>query len=151
MRFPLILEVEINDLPQLNKISVAAKSYWNYPQEWINSWIDELTIQAQDLQEQQFFKICDEKGIAGFGSLQENLDNFEINHFWINPEAIGKGYGKKLLLYLLDQVVKFGKPVLVVSDPNAEAFYRKFGFETIDHLESKPKGRYLPVMELNTY
>ncbi len=34
------------------------------------------------------------------------------------------------------------------AEPNAENFYRIFGFETIGQLESSIKDRYLPIMEL---
>ena len=34
------------------------------------------------------------------------------------------------------------------AEPNAEFFYKTFGFETIGKLESSIKDRYLPIMEL---
>lgn len=92
--------------------------------------------------------MCDNQVIAGFCAIQENEENYEINHFWIKPEAMGKGYGKRLLQYILDQVVIKSKPVEIVSDPHAEYFYKRFGFVTTDQVESTPGGRYLPVMVL---
>lgn len=61
-------------------------------------------------------------------------------------EFMGKGLGRRLLEAALPLAVKEPKPIIVESDPNAEAFYAKLGFVTFDRIESYPPGRYLPVM-----
>ena len=67
------------------------------------------------------------------------------------PETIGKGLGKALLLASLGRVVRKDLPILVEADPNAEAFYKKQGFVTYDKKESFPKGRYLPLMKMDSF
>lgn len=118
--------------------------YWGYPPEWIAQWIEDLIVIEKKLIKQQFFKICDANGIAGFSALQENDNNIEINHLWIRPEAMGQGYGKKLLNFMIEMVAHQEKHLIVVSEPHAEGFYRKFGFTVIDQLESKPGADFFP-------
>ena len=135
-----------NDIKKLNTLCLASKSHWNYPADWIEYWKEELTLSVEDFMLHSIFKICNDNEIVGFCTIEEKSNEYEIHHFWVKPKAMGNGYGKKLLSYILESVVAHNKPLLVVSDPNAEAFYKKFGFATIDYRESKPKGRLLPIM-----
>lgn len=149
MKQIFIKEATKKDLTKLNAISLASKSHWNYPASWMESWKEELRLTTNDFEIQSIFMICEIDEILGFCAIEEKLFEYEINHFWIKPKAMGNGYGKKLLVYILENVVEKKKPILVVSDPNAKAFYRKFGFIIIDHYESKPKGRFLPIMRFS--
>ncbi|MGD1843540.1 MAG: GNAT family N-acetyltransferase [Thermonemataceae bacterium] len=143
-----IEKATLEDLPTLNKISVAAKSYWNYPQEWIDYWKREanLLLQPEDFTQQVIYKLITEE-IIGFGSIEKHADHYEFIHLWIAPAYIGQGYGRFLLESILAAVVEPSAVVILEADPNAEAFYQKLGFTTYDQVESYPAGRYLPVMK----
>jgi GNAT superfamily N-acetyltransferase len=138
---------EINDLKTLNTISVKSKSYWGYPESWIEKWLDELTLDEDKFSKQNVLIIEFEQNLIGFASIVENNENYEILHLWILPEYIGKGFGKKLLEKTIQTFVKSDKEVIVEADPNAEPFYQSQGFITYDKIESFPKGRFLPVMK----
>lgn len=136
-----------DDIETLNKISVRSKAYWGYPDEWMEHWMDELTLIAAKFREQSILVVEVKGKIVGFSSLIEAADFYEIYHLWVLPEHIGKGIGKELLRETLKKFVRNDKPVIVEADPNAEPFYRSQGFETYDKVESYPKGRFLPVMK----
>lgn len=142
-----IKKAVIKDLPILNTISVASKMHWNYPPAWMEKWIDGLMLKAQDLEEQEIYTLVLSDSIIGFCAMQELEEVYEVNHLWVLPEHIGKGYGKHLLLETMKKVVKKEKAIIVEADPNAEAFYFKQGFITFDRKESYPKGRFLPLMK----
>ena len=138
---------KVSDLSDLNRISVASKKYWGYPDEWMENWAEDLFISAEDIDE-HIVQIAEvEEEVVGFCSVSEEEEYLEIQHLWILPEFVAKGYGKELLTYTLGLVSHKGKPIQVVSDPNAEAFYKKQGFTTISNIESYPQGRSLPLMK----
>ncbi|MFD1314059.1 GNAT family N-acetyltransferase [Namhaeicola litoreus] len=139
-------KAEIKDQSHLNQISLASKKYWGYPDEWIEQWKDDLFISIDDITQNTVQVAQFKEKIIGFCSVSEEGDFFEIDHLWILPEFVGKGYGKKLLDYTLGLVSHSTKPIQVVSDPNAEGFYKKSGFITIGKIESYPPGRFLPLM-----
>jgi ribosomal protein S18 acetylase RimI-like enzyme len=58
-------------------------------------------------------------------------------------------YGKKLMEDLYDRIQQKGfEKIVLDSDPQAEAFYKKLGFKVVGQLASSIKDRFLPIMEL---
>lgn len=136
-----------NDLDTLNKLSLASKAYWKYPESWLEMWKEELILHPEDFDKFEIMVLETNSSCIGFCAVSENPDHYEIEHLWILPKYIGKGYGKLLLTYSLNQIVKNSKVIIVKADPNAEDFYQKQGFETYDKVESYPPGRSLPLMK----
>ena len=146
---PALKKATLNDIPELNKISLASKRYWKYPEEWIERWKEDLKIKPEFFEKGAVFKIGLPNKIFGFCVILKHENQYEIEHLWVLPEFIGKGYGKKLLTESIKKTVKKDAEIIVTADPNAEAFYISRGFKTFDKLESFPKGRYLPIMKLD--
>ncbi|MCB0669719.1 MAG: GNAT family N-acetyltransferase [Saprospiraceae bacterium] len=134
------------DLHQLNRISYASKSFWDYPEEWLNKWKSDLEVSQRDIEEQNILVAIIEDRIIGFCQIKEEINKFEINHLWILPRHMGQGIGRELLNAAIDTLTSGTKQIEVLADPNAEAFYQKQGFVTFSKVESYPKGRYLPLM-----
>lgn len=142
-----ITPAAIQDIEALNKISIASKRHWNYPEEWMEKWKDDLALTQHDFSEQRIFKITEEPdSIFGFCAIKEHEHEYEIIHLWIKPAYIGKGYGKYLLNETIKQVAVKEKPIIVEADPNAEQFYSNQGFTTFSKKASYPAGRFLPLM-----
>lgn len=137
----------ILDLITLNRISVLSKKHWGYPQEWIEQWKDELTVTPEQVHHFNVWVARLGKTMVGFCAISEKADSYDIEHHWILPEYIGKGYGRKLLSKAIKEVILQPKPLLVVSDPHAEGFYKKMGFEYSHSVESYPENRLLPVLK----
>lgn len=138
---------EIMDLIHLNRISVASKKYWGYPEDWMIRWKDELTISAEQIRNLNIWVALLGNMIIGFCAISEKAESYDIEHHWILPEYIGYGYGRKLLNKAINMTRKEYKPLLVVADPNAEGFYKKMGFKRSHSVESFPEGRLLPVLK----
>ena len=132
----------------LSNIARHAKAHWGYPVAWLQCWKNDLTISPQQLEENFTYVLLVDEKIIGFCLISDERDFFEVDHCWITPEHIGKGYGFKLLSYALSHPGFQGKTFRVLSDPNARGFYEKFGFKFIRAIESQPKGRFLPLMEM---
>lgn len=144
------------DADILTQISHLAKSYWGYPPDWITHWKDSLTVTKAYINhpDHYLFHIQNAQNkIVGFCALCLETTYAEIEHMWILPEYMGKGLGRKLLMYTLENSLPehFNKPIRVVSDPNALSFYEKIGFKFIGWEDSWPEGRKLPVLEAARY
>ena len=122
-----ILEASPEDASLFTEIAMISKQHWGYPEEWMALWKDDLTITEAFLEQNRGWKLLIDGQTAGYAIVVLREGNFEIEHCFILPGFIGQGAGKKLLqhIFSIDQYkgAKFG----VLSDPNAVAFYQKFG------------------------
>lgn len=136
------------DASRLSKISFASKKYWGYPDEWIQLWKEDLTIKEADFERMTIYKLMEDDSIIGFCAVSMKPEELEIEHLWLLPEKIGRGFGKYLLNSVLKECLSVDtRRILVVADPNAQPFYAKYGFEIVDYIPGKPEGRHLPLME----
>jgi len=144
----VIQKAELKDSAILTEISKSAKAYWDYPEEWLQLWENDLTITIAQIQQHQVFKLTREGEILGFCMIIEEGELVEIEHLWIRPKYIGKGLGKYLLTEVLQSVITKSHTTLsVLADPNVVGFYEKFGLKTIQYLPGQPEGRVLPLMQ----
>jgi len=128
----------------LTTIATDAKRHWGYPENWIKHWQDDLTISPDFVATNQVFLAEKDGPILGFYALIVRQEKAELDHLWVAPEYIGSGVGKELFLHAMETAVKGGiSAVEVVSDPNAEGFYRKMGAhrigETVSEIEGQPR------------
>lgn len=132
----------------LTEIAHSAKSYWRYPKDWLNSWKDDLTVTENQILSNSTFIIEVKGEIIGFTMLMKTSSIYSIEHFWIKPDYIGQGFGKKLMHYLLNQEEVKSSIIQALADPYAEAFYQKSGFVKIADIPSSIPGRTLPLMQI---
>ena len=142
-----LVKASVDDLKILNTINIQSKQYWDYPTEWLEHWKDDLNISSDYVFNNQVYLLKKGNESIGFCAIEERPEEYEVGQMWVLPEYIGKGYGKFLLENVLARVIKDKKDIIVIADPNAEPFYQKMGFVTIDHKESYPKGRFIPIMK----
>ncbi|MEM8894572.1 MAG: GNAT family N-acetyltransferase [Bacteroidota bacterium] len=146
MKSPITRLGTLSDLETLNNISYQSKKHWGYPDEWMERWKDDLTIDENKFDELKILVLELDNKVIGFGSMSENEETYEILDLWLLPSQIDHGFGKLLLGQVISTFAVAQKPITLTADPNAEAFYASQGFVTIDQIESFPKGRFLPVM-----
>lgn len=145
----MIFSAEINDADELTTIALQSKAYWNYTDELIESWRDDLTVTPNMIQEMLVYKYVTNEQIQGFYILNQPKDkSIELEFLFILPEAIGKGIGKKLLKHAFQQAKQLNSTTMtLLADPNAESFYNHYGFIRVAEKESSIPNRFLPVME----
>lgn len=108
------------------------------------SYMLELIYSAGSLEEQitkfkhQFLFILESNTPIGFAaySLFNDPSNFRLHKFYILPTEQGKGLGKFLLEYLVDEIKSKGgiRLELNVNRHNrAISFYKKLGFEIVSN------------------
>ena len=86
----------------------------------------------------------------GFYYLKDSDGVCWLEDLFVEPDAMGKGYGKRLFEHAQQMARAAGySEIQWESDPNAEAFYLKMGAERIGEKHSLLiKGRVLPQMRI---
>lgn len=137
-----------SDAAELTRIAFAAKRHWDYPEEWIELWADELTVDTGYIEGNWVLAATAGSQIVGWCAVTEDRGQYWLDYCWVLPAAAGNGVGRALVARALGYAAASQSRTLkVIADPNAEGFYRRLGFRLIGDCPSRPEGRRLPVLE----
>jgi GNAT superfamily N-acetyltransferase len=144
-----IVRAEPEDATALTEIAYAAKRHWGYPERWIESWRDTLTIRAEFIAANVAW--CATEGVraVGFYVLTNENDGLHLDHFWIVPSAMGRGIGRALFEHAVEEARTLGHRILKIeADPNAEGFYTRMGARHMGEAVTEIEGqrRVLPLL-----
>jgi len=140
-----------NDADSLTQIAIPAKRHWNYPEDWIQHWLPQLTISEEYISTNEVWMMTDEGKPIAFYALSQDEEGWELGHLWVFPEYIGKGIGKQLMNHVFERCKMLNISTLkIYADPNAQFFYEKMGAKKVGESKSDLFGqeRVLPVMEI---
>jgi GNAT superfamily N-acetyltransferase len=113
---------------RLTEIAFAAKRHWGYPENWMQSWREILTVTPEFIASHETFSAVIDAQPVGFYALRQKGDRLDLLHLWVLPRWMGKGIGRSLFCHALERVKALGVRVLEIeSDPNAEGFYQRLG------------------------
>ena len=117
-----------SDAARLTDLALRSKAIWGYDLAFMNACRAELTISAESIRRQPTFVVDDRGWLAGFYQLRLSGPSAEVAQFFIAPEAIGNGLGRRLWRHLERTARGAGAHRLEVdSDPHAEGFYLVMG------------------------
>ena len=139
--------------PTLTQIAHAAKRHWRYPERWIESWRELLTITPAFVAEHEVFAGTVGEEVVGFYALVDFDTHWSLEHLWVRPQFIGRGVGRRLFEHAVDRARSLRPtPLRIESDPNAEHFYLRMGARRIGSTPADMEGvqRSLPLLELST-
>jgi ribosomal protein S18 acetylase RimI-like enzyme len=144
-----ILRADPADAAALTEIAHAAKRHWGYPERWIESWRDILTMRPQFIAENVTYCAKEDGRIIGFYLLTTENDGMHLDHLWISPHAMGRGIGRALFKHAIEQAKQLGyREMKIEADPNAAGFYERMGAErvgvSLTEIEGRP--RELPLL-----
>lgn len=123
-----IVRAKSEDAEALTEIAYAAKRHWDYPEPWIESWRDTLTISAEFIAANVAWSAVEDGHAVGFYVLTSESDGLHLDHLWIVPSAMRRGIGRALFEHAVEQARGLGARALKIeSDPNAEGFYKRMG------------------------
>ena len=136
----------------LTQIAHDAKRHWGYPEDWIQHWQEDLTIDSDFINENQVYVADSEDEIVGFYALVVRDPKAELEHMWVAPKHIGTGVGKELFIHAMR--IAAGEnvsQVAISADPNAEGFYTRMGARRIGDVTSEIDGqtRRLPRLTVD--
>jgi len=144
-----IVRARPGDAATLTTIAFAAKRYWGYPERWIESWHDSLTVQPEFITTHETYSAVVENRTIGFYALACKGDRLDLEHLWVLPDAMGRGVGRSLFAQALERVRVLGFGLLEIeSDPNADGFYERLGAHRIGTRVTALEGqrRELPIL-----
>jgi hypothetical protein len=120
-----------------------------YPQRWIESRADSLTVKPEFIASHEtLFAVADGEPV-GFYALGRKDSRLELLHMRVLPDKMGRGTGRSLFYHALKRTkAPEGRELEIESDPNAESFYQRLGARcvgvSIHTVELQP--RELPVL-----
>ena len=80
------------------------------------------------------------------------MTKLSLDHLWVAPAHLGTGVGKELFIHAMQNAARRDiSEVAILSDPNAEGFYRKMGAHRTSETISKVDGqvRTLPRLTVD--
>ena len=149
------------DEQELTALSFASKRYWHYPDHYYRIWQPELTVSREYLQNNSVYCIENRLKIAAYYSLVFLAEDVSVmgttlgrghwlDHMFILPRYIGKGFGRKLFSHLLTTCkTKNIGSVSLLADPYARGFYEKMGCVYIRECPSTITGRTTPLLKID--
>ena len=144
-----IVRAKLDDAAVLTNIAFAAKRHWGYPEKWMESWRDALTILPEFIVGHETYAAILDGCTAGFYALAHKDDRLDLLHLWVLPDAMGRGVGRSLFLHCLERARALGcRELKIESDPNAEGFYQHMGAQRVGVNVKELDGqcRELPVL-----
>jgi len=123
-----IVRAKPEDADGLTEIAHAAKRHWGYPERWIQSWRDILTMHPEFIAANLTYTAVENGRAIGFYLLTTESDGLHLDHLWIIPHAMGRGIGRALFEHAAKQARRLGfQAIKIEADPNAEGFYTRVG------------------------
>lgn len=155
-----IRKANVTDSDILTEIAFSAKRHWGYPDEYFQTWKNELTITLDYIHQNIIYKAQIDDMIFGFYSIIENKTDFYsgeilvkkgfwLEHIFIKPEFHRMGIGRLLIEHALSvsREIRISE-LLVFVDPYARGFYDKMGAEFLHESKSSIPSRLIPVYKL---
>lgn len=112
----------------LTALAIRSKASWNYPAAWLEQWAEALAFDPAYLSAHRVRVAETGDALAGVLALEERPEGWELERVWVDPSAQGLGVGRALVDDALAHAARVRRgDVTVLSDPHAEAFYRRLG------------------------
>ena len=144
-----IVRAKPEDAAALTEIAFAAKRHWGYPERWIHSWRDILTMRPEFIAANVTYSAMEDDRAVGFYLLTTESDGMHLDHLWITPHAMGRGIGRALFEHAAEQATGLGfQAIKIEADPNAEGFYQRMGAKRVgvNVTEIEGERRELPLL-----
>jgi len=91
----------------------------------------------------EVYCLMSNKKIIGF----IGVANKSIEMLFLDPDFIGQGHGKKLILFSIDEL-KADRVEVNEQNDLAVAFYKQFGFATYERMEKDGEGKDYPILKM---
>lgn len=154
MKDVLIRPAASGEADALSNLAMRSKAHWGYSKEFIEACAAELRVDPKRLDDPDYscFVAACKEAVLGYYAIQRESDmQFELDGLFVEPEQIGRGIGRQLVIHAVERVSAAGGLVLVIQgDPNATEFYLGVGARQTGSRESGSiPDRFLPVFEID--
>jgi GNAT superfamily N-acetyltransferase len=138
-----------DEAEQLTELALRSKGHWGYDAEFLRDCRIDLTLTPEFVASSPVYVLEEQGSIAGFYSLSaEGAKEVELLHLFVEPQAIGRGFGKLLFRHAVETArgLRFHR-LLIGSDPFALKFYLAMGAHRVGEVASIVRpGRMLPLL-----
>lgn len=135
----------------LSALCRRSKAHWGYDAAFLRMSEAALTISRAMMENGDVLVAEDANGaLAGVASIAplDTPGEFDLVHFFVEPASFGAGVGRMLFAAAAQLAkAKGARCLMILSDPNAEAFYVRMGaVKTGDAPSDAIPGRLLPLL-----
>lgn len=136
------------ELSLLQALMLRSKAYWGYDAVFMEAVRADMTFPTDYMARTQVMVLDRAGRVVGFYGLQRDGEEAYLADLFVEPDAIGQGYGKQLWQHAVALARAQGAPAMrFKADPHAEPFYLRMGAQRIGQRESQViPGRMLPLM-----
>lgn len=147
----LIRSAKVQDCHLLSNLAYKSKAYWGYTEDFLQQCKDDITVTKEYIEENSVYVLERDNKIIAFYSF--TIYEMKLDALFIDPDYIGKGFGRILWDHLLNKAIDLGISEFTLdSEPNAEGFYLKMGAKNIGSTPSTVfPNRHLPLMKVNVF
>jgi len=150
----LIRPAHASEACLLSELALRSKAHWGYSSEFLEAVRAELSYDEKQLRSEHMrvFVLEHAKRVVGFYALAHQSGTaIELDALFVEPDCIGKGFGRLLLDHAKSMATTMGATKLIIQgDPNAERFYLAAGAVLTGNEESGSiPGRYLPMFSID--
>jgi GNAT superfamily N-acetyltransferase len=137
-----------NDAELLTELALRSKGHWGYDAEFLRDCRIDLTLTPEFISGSAVYLLEEGGRVAGFYSLSGEGPEVELTHLFVEPWAIGRGFGRLLFSHAVEAARSSGFERLVIgSDPFALEFYEAMGARLVGEVASIVRpGRMLPLL-----
>ena len=138
------------DATRISQLAIRSKAIWDYSPEQMRVFAEELTLNADDILARVAYILLENEQLRGFYTLVERGEQVaELEHLFVDPQAIGSGFGRALFDHACRVARARGNARLVIqSDPNAAGFYDAMGCAKEREIASSIPGRFIPFFAI---
>jgi GNAT superfamily N-acetyltransferase len=132
----------------LMDIAARSEAYWGYDENFMDNYRTIYRVTEEFIIKNTTFVIEENDSIIGFYSIIKDERETTLEYFYIEPEKIGKGYGKVLWKHVTEyckchDIIE----ISLVTSPQAKDFYIKMGARLIGEVDSLVvKNRKIPKL-----
>lgn len=136
--------------PHLSELAARAKSHWDYSDEFLSAARAHLMIDEQTIAAARLFVLERDGATMGFYGLTGEPPQGVLEWLFLEPHAIGHGYGRLLWNDAVARAAAAGfTELLIESDRFAEPFYLAMGATRIGSSSSPVDGAPLPLLKID--
>ncbi|AET67764.1 acetyltransferase [Desulfosporosinus orientis DSM 765] len=144
-----IRRAEAADARLLSEIAYNSEAYWGYDSDYMEKFRSFYQVTGDFINNSETHVLENQNRAVGFYGLIGDDTRISLEYFFIEPQSIGKGYGKLLWKHLVDFTCKnLGiDEFLIITSPQAKEFYTRLGAVTLGEVESLlKKGCMIPQL-----